>query len=198
MKIKSSLPFSMPLFTLPSKIPFKKHFKILSLRRGSTFFMCLMDWFCDKLLLSPCRFRSVTQVLLNCRVLYIYPPPLNTWQVIVKIIVFFTIWQMSRAKYILICFTHLNRRDNYSCIFPVFCYCFFHGEKKKNVCVCLWCNHPQALQNTASCPICIISMFCVCKQLRTLGSNLGFFQGLFEGLLIVRNSGNKHKYFHNV
>lgn len=104
---------------------------------------------------------------------------------------------MNRTEYIHACFTHLNRRDNYVCIFLILCYYyFFHGKKK---CVCVYdVIIAQALQNMASCPICIISMFCVYRQLRTPGSNLGFFQGFFEDLLIVRNSGNKHKYFQKV
>lgn len=128
---------------------------------------------------------------------YMFVLLLWTWQVIVKIVVFFTIWHMNRTEYIHICFTHLKRRGNYVCIFPIFCYySSFHGKKK---CACVY--HviiAQALQNTASCPKCIISIFCIYRHLRTPGSNLGFFQGFFEGLLIVRNSGNKHKYFEKV
>lgn len=49
---------------------------------------------------------------------------------------------------------------------------FFHG--KKYLCV----NDTiiaQALQNMASCPIHVIAIFCVYRQLRTPGSSLGFF-----------------------
>lgn len=95
------------------------------------------------------------------------------------------------TEYIRICFTHLNRRYNYVCIFMIFYYYSFFPWKK----MCVWCNHCSGndikpLQNTTSCSMCI--MFCVYRQSRTPESNLSFF------LVIIRNSRNKHKYFQKV